>query len=136
MAVDLRPDGFGPLEPVTWPTGEVVPVTCNLYASNFWNRKVMPALTSGSDDAADLMVQFVAMVCPSKTVEQIMEECDEAFLLIVSGYARRKLDAALELLGVVSGKSEAGTAPPSDPMTPSGTSPAVSPAPTAGPCGT
>lgn len=137
MAVTVRQHD-GPLEPVKWPTGEEVAVRRpNLYAAKFWNSTVLPALTSGNtDQGIDAMAQFVAMICPSKTVEQIMEECDEPFLFLVCGYAREQLEAAQEAMTGLLGKAMAGTAPASPPPMPSGSSPAESPAPTAVPCGT
>jgi hypothetical protein len=130
MAVKVR-EHDGPLEPITWPTGEDVAVKRpNIYASKFWTK-------GDSEAALDGMVQFVSMICPGKSVDQIMEECDENFLILVCGYARENLEAAMEALGVMLGKSVAGTAvPASAPPTTSGTSPVVSPAPTGVPCGT
>jgi hypothetical protein len=138
MAVVVRKND-GPLEPIRWPTGEEVAVRRpNIYASKFWLKTVAPAFAKQDSEAAlDGMVQFVNMVCPSKSVEQIMEECDESFLILVCGYAREALEAAAEMLAEVLGKSVAGTADPaSAPPTPSGTSPAASPAPLGAPCGT
>lgn len=137
MAVKVR-EHDGPLEPITWPTGEVVEVRRpNIYAAKFWTKTVVPALQKEDTEAVlDGMVQFVAMIVPSKTADQIMEECDEAFLWLVCGYAREALEVAQEMMATFLGKSPAGTAPPSSPPTPSGTSPAALPAPTGVPCGT
>jgi hypothetical protein len=138
VAVKVRQND-GPLEPITWPTGEEVAVRRpNIYASKFWTKTVAPAFAKNDSEAAlDGMAQFVAMICPSKTVEQVMEECDENFLVLVCGYAREQLEAATEMVAGILGKSVAGMeAPASAPPTMSGTSPAESPAPTGVPCGT
>ncbi len=139
MAVSVRQND-GPLEPIRWPTGEEVAVRRpNIYAAKFWNQHVAPAFAAQDNEAAlDGMVKFAAMVCPSKTAEQVMEECDENFLLLVCAYSREFLEAAQEAVGTILGKSaaEPTMAPASAPPTPSGISLAESPAPTAVPCGT
>jgi hypothetical protein len=138
VAVKVR-ENEGPLEPITWPTGEVVDVKRpNIYASKFWNSDVVPAMAAGGgNNALDALVKFVAMICPSKTEEQIAQECDEPFLLLVCGYAREALEQAQEFVASLLGKSVGATVPPASvPETPSGTSPVGSPAPTAVPCGT
>ena len=138
MAVEVRIGG-GPLEPVTWPTGEEVAVRRpNLFAAKHWAQKVAPALGSGDETALiDALAEFVAKVCPSKTVEQISEECDLPFLMLVAGYSREQLEAAQEFVAAVLGKAPAGTAPApaSPPPMSSGTSPAASAEPLAAPCG-
>jgi hypothetical protein len=114
MAVALRPTVA--LEPVLWPTGEEVAVKRpNVYAAR---------------------VAYVAMICPSKTAEQIAEECDDEFLWLVANYSRERLEQAQAFLLELAGKALAGTAPDSPPPTSIGTSPVESPGPTAVPCGT
>jgi hypothetical protein len=136
VAVHVRQND-GPLEPIVWPTGEEIAVKRpNIYASRFWNKTVAPAMEKADQEAAtEGLVEFVNMICPSKTKEQIMEECDEQFLMLVCGYSRGALEQAQAFLGEVLGKSPAGTDPASPPPMPSGTSPAELPAPTAVPCG-
>ena len=136
MAVHVRQQD-GPLEPITWPTGEEVAVKRpNIYASKYWNSHVVPAMGKDGEKFLDALVAFVAMICPAKSAEQIMEECDETFLILVCGYARENLEAAQETVAALLGKATAEAAPASPPPTPSGTSPAGSPALTGAPCGT
>jgi hypothetical protein len=131
MAVALRPAVA--LEPVLWPTGEEVPVRRpNVYAARVWDTEVI----GKTENMRDGLVKFVAMVCPSKTAEQVAEECDDDFLWLVSNYSRERLEAAQAFLAELMGKAVAGTAPDSPPPTSTGTSPVASPAPTAVPCGT
>lgn len=127
MAVILKP--ATPLEPVQWPTGEDVGVRRpNLYAAEVWDRDVVG--NDGNPDALRAgLVKFVSMVCPSKSEEQIKEECSEDFLLLVAGYARDRLEQATQFLDELSGKAAGAVADPALPA-PTGTSPAESPAPT------
>jgi hypothetical protein len=126
VAIQLRPGG--PLEAVEWPTGEEVAVTRpNVYAAKFWDDEVV----AKPEQMRDGLVRFVAMVCPSKTEDQIRAECDDDFLWLVANYSRERLGAAQEFLADIMGKSPAGTDPASPPPMPTGTSPAASPAPTA-----
>jgi hypothetical protein len=131
MAVALRP--VAALEPVIWPTGEHVEVRRpNVYAARVWDTDVV-----GKPDAMrDGLVAYVAMVCPSKTAEQIAEECDDEFLWLVANYSRDRLEQAQAFLLELAGKALAGTAPASPPPTSTGTSPVASLGPTAVPCGT
>jgi hypothetical protein len=130
MAVKLRQSG--PLEPVEWPTGEEVAVNRpNVYAAAYWDTEVIPK----PEQMREGLVTFVAMVCPSKTEDQIRQECDDDFLWLVANYSRERLEAAQEFLVGLMGKSPAGTAPASPPPMDTGTSPVESPAPTAVPCG-
>jgi hypothetical protein len=130
VAVKLRQ--AGPLEPVEWPTGEEVAVKRpNVYAAQFWDEDVVKR----PEQLRDGLVAFVAMVCPSKTVEQIREECDDDFLWLVANYSRGRLEQAQAFLADLLGKAGAGTAPPSAPATDTGTSSAASVVPSAVPCG-
>jgi hypothetical protein len=137
MAIEVR-ENEGPLEPVTWPTGEEVVVRRpNIYAHRFWIKVAEPAMEKEDQEAAlDALVEFTNMICPSKSKEQIMEECDVEFLMLVCGYSRGALKAAKEFVAGVMGKSPAGTDPASPPPTMSGTSPVESLVLTAVPCGT
>lgn len=131
MAVALRPAVA--LEPVLWPTGEEVAVRRpNVYAARVWDTEVI----GKTENMRDGLVKFVAMVCPSKTAEQVAEECDDDFLWLVANYARERLEAAQQFLADIMGKAAAGTAPASPPPTSTGTSPVESPALTGVPCGT
>jgi hypothetical protein len=125
VAVKLRQ--AGPLEPVEWPTGEEVQVNRpNVYAAKLWDDEVV----GKPDNIRDGLVRFVAMVCPSKTEDQVRSECDDDFLWLVANYSRERLQQAQAFLADLMGKSPAGTAAPaSAPPTPTGTSPAESPAP-------
>ena len=130
MAVKLRPSSV--LEPVVWPTGEEVVVhRPNVYAAEVWDTDVV-----GKPEQIRLgLVKFVAMVCPSKTEEQVRAECDDDFLWLVANYARERLAVAQAFLEELAGKSPAGVAPASAPPASTGTSSVVSPAPTGAPCG-
>lgn len=130
MAVTLRP--VAPLEPVLWPTGEEVAVKRpNLFAAKVWDEEC----AAKPEQLREGLVRFVAMVCPSKTEDQIREECDEEFLWLVANYARERLDQARAFLEQAVGKVPGATAPASPPPTDTGTSPDASPAPAGAPCG-
>ena len=132
MPVTLRPTA--PLEPIQWPTGEDVAVKRpNLYAAEVWDR-VTDALSRADAKAVRAaLVEFVAMLVPSKSPDQIREECDDEFLFLVAGYANGRLEQARAFLEELSGKAAGATASP--PSEPTGTSPAVSPALAGAPCG-
>lgn len=109
MAVRLK--YVGPLEPVQWPTtGEEVAIRRpNLYASEVWDAQVAVHFDNAekSGELRDGLVAFVARICPSKTVEQIREECSEEFLWLVANYSRDRLEEATELLGAVTAAAPA-----------------------------
>jgi hypothetical protein len=105
----------------------------NLYAAEVWDQ-VTDAMAKGDAKAIrESLVEFVAMVCPSKTVEQIREECDDEYLFLVAGYANGRLNQARAFLEELAGKVAGATASPPD--APTGTSPVESPALAALPCG-
>lgn len=134
MGLKLRKEG--PLEAIEWPTGEDVAVKRpNTYAAAFWYRDVMPAM-QGEDHmgAVEALVKYTAMICPGKTEDAIRAECDEEFLILVTGYANNRLKQAEAFLAALSGKAVAGS-PVQSPPSPSGLSPDVSPAPAGVPCG-
>lgn len=134
MPVALRPSVA--LEPIQWPTGEDVPVKRpNVYGAEAWDA-VTDAMTKADTKAArDALVAFVALVVPSKTPDQLREECDDEFLLLVAGYSRGRLEQARAFLEELSGKAAGATVPASPPSEPTGISPDVSPAPAGVPCG-
>ncbi len=133
MPVQLRPARA--LEPVEWPTGEDVAVKRpNTYAAEHWDTVVVKAMGGGdSKTFIAALVAFVALVCPSKTEEQIRQECDEDFLWLVANYARDRMEAAQQFLAQAMGKAKGATDPA--PPAPTGTSPAASAEPLAVPCG-
>jgi hypothetical protein len=137
MGVDLRPPA--PIQPINWPTGEEVEVRRpNTYIARFWYKDVQPAFASGDPvQVLDALVKYAAMICPSKTEDQIAQECDEEFLVLLWGYANKRLAQAEEFLGELEGKGRGATAATAPaPPTPSGTSPAELPALAGVPCGT
>ena len=129
MSVKLRPARA--LEPVEWPTGEdVVVKRPNTYAAEHWDAVVLPAMESQDTKAfIAALVSFVALVCPSKTEDQIRQECDEDFLWLVANYARDRMEVAQQFLAQAMGKAKGATAPA--PPAPTGTSPAASAEPPA-----
>jgi hypothetical protein len=130
VAVKLRPTSA--LEPVVWPTGEEVAVNRpNVYAAEVWDTEVV----GKPEQARAGMVKFVAMICPSKTEEQVRTECDEEFLVLVASYSRDRLETAQAFLEELAGKSPAGAAPASAPPASTGTSSVESRAPPGAPCG-
>ena len=132
MPVTLRPTA--PLEPVQWPTGEEVAVKRpNLYAAEVWDRVVDAMGKADAQKVRAALVEFVAMICPSKSSSQIMDECDDEYLFLVAGYANGRLEQARAFLEELSGKAAGAAASP--PSEPTGTSPDVSPALAAAPCG-
>lgn len=132
MPVALRPSVA--LEPIQWPTGEDVPVKRpNLYCAEVWDV-VMDTMKLGEPaKVRETLVKFVGMVCPSKSAEQIKEDCDDEYLLLVAGYANGRLDQARKFLEELSGKAAGATASPQ--AEPTGTSPAELPAVAGAPCG-
>lgn len=123
-----------PLEPIQWPTGEEVQVRRpNIYAAEVWDQ-VTDAMSAGDTKGIrEALIAFAAMVCPSKTADQIREDCDEEYLFLLAGYARRRLDQARQFLEELSGKAAGATASPQ--AEPTGTSPAELPAVAGAPCG-
>jgi hypothetical protein len=104
----------------------------NVYAAAFWDNEVI----TKPEQMREGLVKFVALVCPSKTEQQVRDECDDDFLWLVANYSRERLEQAQAVLADLTGKAPAGTAAPaSAPPTSTGTSPAALPAPTAVPCG-
>ncbi len=129
MPVALRPSVA--LEAILWPDGTEVQVRRpNTYAAEVWDIDVVPHMEKGDSVAARRgLVKFVAMVVQGKTEDEIREQCDETYLLLIAGYVNDRLEKAQSFVAELLGKTAAEAVPASPPPEATGPLPAASAAP-------
>jgi len=103
---------------------------------NFRQQRMVAGIESGKLDPFEVLPQLVHEILPSMSVADLEEQmnADQMMALVLVAAGQIKL-VEQYIEGLVK-NSPAGTDPASAPVTPTGTSSPVSPAPTGVPCGT